>query len=102
MPNTSSNGNTQMPDVEPRWKDPAPKSAKGRARPDEPLRYMCERCRRAVATVRHHKRRRSQGGTDDESNTADLCEVPCHQWVHANPTQAYIDGWLTRTEADDD
>ena len=83
---------------EPRFKTPKPERSKGRARPDEPLSYMCERCRRAVATVRHHKRRRSQGGTDDVTNTADICD-PCHVHIHAEPLESYIDGWMTRTEA---
>lgn len=87
-----------MPEVEPRFKDDTPKAAKGRARPDEPLRYRCERCREVPAVLRHHKRRRSQGGTDDHWNTADLC-LSCHDHIHAHPELSYRLGWMTRTEA---
>ena len=35
----------------------------------------------------HHKRRRSQGGTDTAGNLAALCE-PHHRWCHEHPTEA--------------
>jgi hypothetical protein len=79
---------------------PAPKRRKakkprGRARPDEPMRWRCEICSSNPATERHHKLRRSQGGTDDESNTLDICG-PCHADVHANPEFSYREGYLIR------
>ncbi len=89
--------------------DPQPKPGRrpkrryrGRARPEEPLAWIC-----AAADVlpqvctgrpvhRHHVLRRGQGGTDDASNTRDLCE-PCHAWIHAHPTEAVALGYLRRS-----
>jgi hypothetical protein len=90
-------------EVEPRFKDmsaPKPRKKKrGRARPDEPMRWRCEidGCPNP-ATERHHKLRRSQGGSDDASNTADVCGVH-HAWIHANPAESYEAGWLIRRTA---
>jgi len=71
----------------------------GRARPDEPLADWCEARIDGVCTGRaahrHHIKRRSQGGTDDASNCADLCS-DCHGWVHANPARSYELGLLVR------
>ena len=71
----------------------------GRARPDEPLADWCqaqipEWCS-GRASHRHHVKRRSQGGTDDVSNTRDLCSS-CHEFVHANPAWSYANGLLDR------
>lgn len=72
---------------------------KGRARPSEPLADWCEVGRIGVcsgrAAHRHHRLRRSQGGTDDPSNTLDVCS-PCHQLIHERPSLAYAHGWLLR------
>jgi hypothetical protein len=75
----------------------APRS-KGRARPGEPLAMWCEigtwgRCT-GRAEVRHHIRMRSQGGTDDPSNTLDICDAE-HRYIHNHPAEAYERGWLT-------
>lgn len=90
----------------------APVSAKRRAagssmaRPDEPLKAWCEVAIPGVclgrAANRHHKLRRSKGGTDDRSNTLDLCgsgTTGCHGHVHANPAESYARGWLIRSAA---
>jgi hypothetical protein len=42
---------------------------------------------------RHHRRRRSQGGTNDLSNLIHLCDG-CHTYVHAHPAISYSRGWL--------
>ena len=90
-----------MTDVTPRPKAPPRKKAKkgGRARPDEPLALVCEAkgviCCLRPATERHHKLRRSHGGTDDAANTMDLCS-DCHAWIHANPARSYELGYLIR------
>jgi hypothetical protein len=68
----------------------------GRARPDEPLRLRCEVCDEHPATERHHKLRRSQGGSDEEANTLDVCLV-CHLRIHANPAWSYEHGFLIRS-----
>jgi len=88
-----------MTEVEPNFKQPKAKKAKGRARPDEPLADLCElqgpTCA-GKASQRHHKLRRSQGGTDDKSNTIDCCWT-CHNvTIHGNPALAYEMGWLVR------
>ena len=69
---------------------------KGRARPDEPLAVVCRVASPVCSgrpTERHHIVRRSQGGTDDASNTLDCCG-PCHRWVHAHPAMSFERGWL--------
>jgi hypothetical protein len=85
--------------VEPRFKDmsaPKPRKKKrGRARPDEPMRWRCEICAEHAATERHHKLRRSAGGTDDAANTMDLCGW-CHAEVHRNVAHSYEQGYLLR------
>ena len=53
---------------------------------------ICVRCGKP-ATQKHHRMRRSQGGTDDPVNLADVC-VECHNWIHANPYEAYANGLL--------
>lgn len=72
-----------------------------RARPDEPLADWCE-VRTEVCTGRaehrHHKLRRSRGGSDDASNTADCCGR-CHLFIHEHPAWAYAAGWLIRGAA---
>lgn len=71
-----------------------------RARPDEPLAEGCQAGIRGVctwiATDRHHRLRRSQGGTDDAANTLDLCRA-CHRWIHDHPADAYELGLLARS-----
>lgn len=68
-----------------------------RARPDEPLADHCEigLCWERPSH-RHHRLRRSQGGTDDASNTMDLCAAH-HRYVHDHPSQSYALGWLKRS-----
>lgn len=41
----------------------------------------------------HHKRRRSQGGTDDPENLLHLCRKG-HDFVHSNPEISFRKGWL--------
>lgn len=88
--------------------EPRPKAQKaakakkgGQARPNEPLREVCEICNQRRATCRHHKLRRSQGGGDEEANTLDLCDGPgsCHERIHHNPAWAYALGYLIRRGA---
>lgn len=65
--------------------------------------YVCERdgnrCRRCGHGVLspwrhlHHRRRRSQGGTDGLANLVLLC-ARCHREVHAGPRVARNEGWL--------
>lgn len=40
---------------------------------------------------RHHVILRSQGGHDGP--TLDVC-LPCHLFIHANPSVSYEHGWL--------
>lgn len=68
-----------------------------RARPNEPLVAVCEARIEGVCTGRaehrHHLLLRSQGGTDHESNTVDVCSA-CHRHVHDNTGWAYSVGLL--------
>lgn len=65
-------------------------------------RGLCEaRCAEDCmngGTSAHHRRRRSQGGTDTVSNLLWVCE-PCHRWIHDHITEAVERGFLTHTEA---
>ena len=69
----------------------------GRARPEEHLRTWCEAATPDVcvgrAVHRHHVLRRSQGGSDEASNTLDLCGA-CHLHIHAHPEWARERGYL--------
>jgi 5-methylcytosine-specific restriction endonuclease McrA len=47
----------------------------------------------------HHRKLRSQGGSNDEVNLA-LIHRRCHAWAHMNPEQAYILGWLVHGWSD--
>lgn len=91
-----------MPEVQTFFKgEPRQKASKagGRARPDEVLRYRCE-ARIKPGCVgrpdqRHHVRPRSAGGSDEASNTLDVCAA-CHDYIHSHPTEAYAWGFLKR------
>ena len=48
-----------------------------------------------IARHAHHKKRRSQGGSDSPDNLLALCES-CHNWIHANPEESFRRGWLVR------
>jgi 5-methylcytosine-specific restriction endonuclease McrA len=56
---------------------------------------LCEICRSVPLTEVHHRKRRSQGGTNDLANLLGLCEAD-HKRVHANPSVSYDKGWLLR------
>lgn len=43
----------------------------------------------------HHRRRRSQGGSDELENLLWVCAW-CHTWIHEHPAVAYEKGWLLR------
>ena len=47
----------------------------------------------------HHRRLRSQGGTDDLSNLIGCCNS-CHRWAHANPREASRLGLIDFTLAE--
>lgn len=58
----------------------------------------CEAGERSVCTYRaahiHHKKLRSQGGSDDPRNLLFICQ-PCHLFIHSNVSEAKTRGWLT-------
>jgi len=58
--------------------------------------YRCEMagCGNEVDVV-HHRKRRSQGGTNDLDNLMGLCNG-CHVHVHEMPTWSYEWGYLLR------
>ena len=45
---------------------------------------------------RHHRKLRSQGGTDDAANIMFVTPEQ-HAWIHANPEKAYELGWLVKS-----
>jgi len=46
----------------------------------------------------HHKRRRSQGGSDAPENLVHTCRS-CHDFIHSNPAWSFGKGWLLHAEA---
>jgi hypothetical protein len=44
----------------------------------------------------HHRKIRSQGGTNDLSNLLVVCH-PCHKFIHDHPEMSYEKGWLVRS-----
>jgi hypothetical protein len=51
-----------------------------------------EVCERAAVHV-HHRKLRSQGGSNDPVNLIDVC-FACHNWIHLHPAISYEQGWL--------
>ena len=45
---------------------------------------------------RHHRLRRSHGGTNELSNLLLVCDRH-HRYIHAEPAIAYAQGWLVRS-----
>lgn len=41
----------------------------------------------------HHRKLRSQGGTDTVGNLMHVCGW-CHRWVHEHPREARSRGWI--------
>lgn len=67
----------------------------------------CERCGRYIRdgarASLHHRKLRSQGGTDTHAGLVLLCgsgTTGCHGWVHANPAQAQELGLIVPSWAD--
>jgi hypothetical protein len=52
----------------------------------------------AQGVLAHHKRRRSQGGTDHPTNLMWLC-LADHESIHRNVAWAEASGYLIRSEA---
>jgi predicted RNA-binding protein YlxR (DUF448 family) len=46
------------------------------------------------ATEIHHRKLRSQGGTNEVENLVPLCRFHHHDVIHANKVDAYAEGWL--------
>ena len=55
------------------------------------VRAVCTR----VATEGHHRKLRSQGGTNTIDNCVPTCAA-CHRYAHANPEWAYSAGFMVR------
>lgn len=57
-------------------------------------RGRCERCDRMAPPLdAHHRRMRSQGGSDALENLSLLCRR-CHNHVHDNRGESVADGWI--------
>jgi hypothetical protein len=48
---------------------------------------------------KHHRKRRSQGGSDDEVNIM-LVTPEQHDWIHRHPALSYERGWLVKSWQD--
>ena len=48
------------------------------------------------ATQWHHRKLRSQGGTNEASGGLAVC-APCHDHIHKNTGRAYKQGWLVKS-----
>ncbi len=48
------------------------------------------------AAHQHHRKLRSQGGTNDPDNLLGVC-VLCHHEIHAHPAVSYEHGWLVKS-----
>lgn len=48
-----------------------------------------------TATEAHHRKLRSQGGSNDPVNGLAVC-APCHRYIHDHPQEAYERGWMLR------
>ena len=84
----------------PRRRTPLRSRTSGRARSDHPLSVYCEAVTEVCtgrAEHRHHVLPRSAGG-NDSTPLLDVCSR-CHDFIHANPTRSYAEGWLTRRTA---
>ncbi len=57
--------------------------------------YLCEVCLSGPVEHRHHKRRRSQGGTNALANLIACC-TNCHELIHRHPEASYKSGLLVR------
>ena len=44
----------------------------------------------------HHRKLRSQGGTNDPDNVIGVC-APCHHHIHHNPAESYARGLLVHS-----
>lgn len=57
---------------------------------------ICQVCLHSPAVHTHHRKMRSQGGTDESVNLMKVCSW-CHNEIHANPTWAYEQGYLVHS-----
>lgn len=74
-------------------------SIKTRAQLHERAHGCCEICGVYGANNAHHRRNRSQGGTDTLSNLMLLCgsgTTGCHGHVTEHPEEAVEEGWAIR------
>ncbi len=62
----------------------------------ERANHCCEICLSAPVEHRHHKLRRSQGGTNALSNLIACC-VDCHVRIHRYPEASYRAGLMIRS-----
>jgi hypothetical protein len=62
----------------------------------------CRACGKALGAegVVHHRKLRSQGGTDDLGNLVVIHANPCHTAIHANPLAARDAGLIVSAYAD--
>jgi hypothetical protein len=65
--------------------------------------WRCRRCSRTADLNIHHRKLRSQGGTNDPENLVTLCgsgTTGCHGWAHGHPQMARVLGWIVPSWAD--
>ena len=56
---------------------------------------LCERCDKTPGVELHHLAKRNGCMLWAKDWFAWLCR-PCHRWVHDNPREAEVDGWIVR------
>lgn len=56
-------------------------------------------CRRVGSEI-HHKKKRSQGGSNEERNLLWVCG-PCNGWIEDHPLAAYNAGLVTKSWEDE-
>ena len=59
---------------------------------------VCERCQENTATQIHHQRGRVGAALLNYTEFTALCGE-CHEWVHAHPSDAMLEGWLKSRHA---
>lgn len=64
---------------------------------------VCEQCGMELATNAHHRKNKSQLGSDSLSNLLHLCgsgTTGCHGYITEHHAESYLKGWSVRSTED--